>query len=202
MDSLSFGKDVFLKKCDVLNRKLWTYDTNTIRAGASGLCMTYATSLLSISPNDIVELTPCASAATWTFYDVNIYGHEISEKNYYDKVHIVSMQKDAATGVEKCLSVLSPSLNSHVIYTDCQLNDQKQVRVVRTVVQDCRTREYELLHSFSSCGLLEYMYYHCSIRPFYILLNRTGQPMNWASFFSRTIPSTVCKLCPMPMGLK
>ena len=198
MDSLSSGKDVFLQKCDVLNRKLWTYDTNTIRAGPSGLCMTYATSLLSISPNDVVELTPCANAATWTFYDVNIYDHEISAKNHYNKVHIVSMQKNAATDVEKCLAVLSPSLNSHVIYTDCQQNDQKQVRLVHVVHLE---PECEPLHALSEENVTYLndfiLFDHLSSMSF-----RTGQLMNWASFFSRTILSTVCKLCPMPMGLK
>lgn len=174
MDSLSSGKVVFLKKCDVLNRKLWTYDTNTIRAGTSGLCMTYATSSLTISPNDVIELTPCASAATWTFYDVNIYGHEISEKNHYNKVHIVSMKKDADTSIERCLSVLSPSLNAHVIYTDCHLNDQKQVRN--------RAREYESLHALGE-DIVTYLNDFYSIRPFSILFFRTGQPMSWASSF-------------------
>ena len=30
---------------------------------------------------------------------------------------------------KQCLAVMSPSLNSHVVYTDCQQNDQKQVRI-------------------------------------------------------------------------
>ena len=152
MDSLSSGTDVYLKKCDVLNRKLWAYDTSTIRAGTSGLCMTYATSSLSISPNDVIELTPCASAATWKWYDENIYGHEISEKNHYDKVHIVSMKKDADTSIETCLSVLSPSLNAHVIYTDCHLNDQKQVRGVHSSSSSSSSSsagEYDSFHALS-----------------------------------------------------
>ena len=122
---ITSGKDVYLKKCDVMNGKLWKYDTNTI--GTGSLCMTYASPSLSVAADDVVQLTPCEDAATWTFYDLEAYKHEIAGKISFDKVHIVSMEDTNTTDdTEECLSALTPSLGSHVISSKCRLTDQKQ----------------------------------------------------------------------------
>ena len=117
---MSSGSDVYLKTCDTFNQNLWNYNTDTLKAGSSNLCMTYASSSPSIAANDVIELTSCTSAATWTFWDSVAYNTDIALRSF-DKVHIISMEDS-----NKCLSVSSASLNADVIYVDCNLFDQRQ----------------------------------------------------------------------------
>lgn len=120
MQSLLSGKDVLLQTCGSLNQNLWSYDTSTLKAGSSNLCMTYASTSPSIAANDVIELTQCTNAATWKFYDTVAYSSDISGRSF-EKVHIVSMEDSS-----KCLSVSSASNRADVIYANCNLSDQRQ----------------------------------------------------------------------------
>lgn len=120
VQSLLSGKDVLLQTCGSLNQNLWSYDTSTLKAGSSNLCMTYASTSPSIAANDVIELTQCTNAATWKFYDTVAYSSDISGRSF-EKVHIVSMEDSS-----KCLSVSSASNRADVIYANCNLSDQRQ----------------------------------------------------------------------------
>lgn len=118
--SLQSGKDVYLQTCDSLNQNLWAYDTSTLKAGSSNLCMTYASTSPSIAANDVIELAQCTSAATWKFFGTIAYSSEIAGRSF-EKVHIESMEDSS-----KCLSVSSASIRADVIYANCNLSDHRQ----------------------------------------------------------------------------
>ena len=120
VDSLQEGKVLYLQTCDSLNQNLWAYDTSTLKAGSSNLCMTYASTSPSIAANDVIKLAQCTSASTFTFWDTVAYNSDIAGRSF-EKVHIVSMEDSS-----KCLSVSSASNRADVIYANCNLSDQRQ----------------------------------------------------------------------------
>ena len=103
-----------------MNQNLWAYDTSTLKAGTSNLCMTYASTSPSIAANDVIELTQCTSAATWTWYDTIAYTSYIPGRSF-EKTHIESMGDSG-----KCLSVSSASLRADVILANCNPLDHRQ----------------------------------------------------------------------------